>query len=113
MHNTKKSCIFIRLYFNYKDVIKMSDTRKLPGPGENKMGVMPIGKLLFTMAIPMVIAMLVATKGSAFAFGVVGVFGVISLVAILLFKPGRVKELDDKYRAAAGKVLDDVLVGRK
>ena len=30
-----------------------------PEPAENKMGVMPIGKLLFQMALPMIIAMLV------------------------------------------------------
>ena len=39
--------------------------------------------------------------------------GVISLVMMLLFKPARVKKYDDKYRAAAGKPLDDALVGRK
>lgn len=33
--------------------------QKLPGPGENKMGVMPVGKLLLTMAAPMILSMLV------------------------------------------------------
>ncbi len=33
--------------------------RNPPLSGENKMGTMPIGKLLFTMALPMIIAMLV------------------------------------------------------
>ena len=33
--------------------------KKLPEPGENKMGVMPVGKLLFSMAIPMILSMLV------------------------------------------------------
>ena len=37
----------------------MSENRKLPQPGENKMGVMPVGKLLVTMALPMIISMLV------------------------------------------------------
>ena len=37
----------------------MSNERKLPQPGENKMGVMPIGKLLLTMAAPMILSMLV------------------------------------------------------
>ena len=32
---------------------------------------------------------------------------------LLLFKPARIKKYDDKYRAAAGKELDDALVGRK
>ena len=39
--------------------------------------------------------------------------GVVSLIMLLLFKPARVKKYDDKYRAAAGKPLDDALVGRK
>jgi len=37
----------------------MSEAKKLPLPGDNKMGTQPIGKLLFTMALPMIISMLV------------------------------------------------------
>lgn len=37
----------------------MSEGRKLPGMGENKMGVMPVGRLLFSMALPMILSMLV------------------------------------------------------
>ncbi|MBO5953168.1 MAG: MATE family efflux transporter [Oscillospiraceae bacterium] len=37
----------------------MSDERRLPAAGENKMGVMPVGKLLANMAIPMILSMLV------------------------------------------------------
>ena len=37
----------------------MREARKLPNMAENKMGTMPIGKLLFTMALPMIISMLV------------------------------------------------------
>ena len=37
----------------------MSEERKLPGRGENKLGVRPVGKLLFTMALPMIISMMV------------------------------------------------------
>jgi len=37
----------------------MPKEKKLPNPQENKMGIMPVGKLLFTMALPMIIAMLV------------------------------------------------------
>ena len=32
---------------------------------------------------------------------------------MLIHKPSHIKEMDDKYRAAAGKPLDDELVGRK
>lgn len=37
----------------------MQEGRKLPHPSENKMGTMPIGKLLASMSIPMMISMLV------------------------------------------------------
>jgi len=37
----------------------MSEGRKLPIPKDNKMGTQPVGKLLFTMALPMIISMLV------------------------------------------------------
>ena len=37
----------------------MSEPKKLPRPADNKMGTQPIGKLLFTMALPMIISMLV------------------------------------------------------
>ena len=37
----------------------MRQEKQLPNPKENKMGTMPIGKLLFNMALPMIIAMLV------------------------------------------------------
>ena len=37
----------------------MSSTPHLPDPRENKMGIMPVGKLLFTMAAPMILSMLV------------------------------------------------------
>ena len=36
----------------------MENQRKLPA-GANKMGTMPLGKLLFNMALPMIIAMIV------------------------------------------------------
>ncbi len=37
----------------------MQEGRKLPDPGSNKMGTMPVGKLLYTMALPMILSMLV------------------------------------------------------
>ena len=46
-------------------------------------------------------------------FAITAVVAVICLVMILCFKPAKVKAADDKYRAAAGKPLDDALVGRK
>ena len=37
----------------------MSDERKIPNLRENKMRTMPLGKLLFNMALPLVLSMLV------------------------------------------------------
>ena len=37
----------------------MSNEKKLPDPQENKMGIMPVGKLLVNMATPMIISMIV------------------------------------------------------
>ena len=37
----------------------MDPQKKLPDPGENKMRTMPVGKLLFSMALPLVMSMLV------------------------------------------------------
>jgi MFS family permease len=63
---------------------------------------------------PTIVAALIATAlGTQAVFIVVGIAAIISIICCLLFKPARVKAYDDKYRAAAGKPLDDVLVGRK
>ena len=76
----------------------------------------PIGSMI-SSASPVVIAALLfgATgyKGHAGAFGLVACCGVVALVVMLLFKPDHIKKMDDQYRAAAGKPLDDALVGRK
>ena len=62
---------------------------------------------------PMMFAMTIAMISVKAPFIITAVIAVISLVCILCFKPSNVKAVDDKYRAAAGKELDDVLVGRK
>ena len=82
--------------------------------------VNPLANLMNNLA-PLVIAGLMFMNaaqthgqpqaGPAFVF--LAIAGVISLVLLFLFKPARVKKYDDKYRAAAGKPLDDALVGRK
>jgi MFS transporter, OFA family, oxalate/formate antiporter len=77
--------------------------------------VNPIANLIQAFG-PMVIAILLFSKGTAdpaAPFIFVGICGAISLVLLFLFKASNVKESDDKYRKAAGKTLDDVLVGRK
>jgi len=76
----------------------------------------PIGSMI-SSASPVVIAALLfgpnGYKGHAGAFTLVAVCGVIALVVMLLYKPEHIRSLDDKYRAEAGKPLDDALVGRK
>lgn len=76
----------------------------------------PIGSAI-SSASPAIIAGLLfgATgyKGHAGAFTFVLVCGVIALILMLIYKPASIKALDDKYRAKAGKPLDDALVGRK
>ncbi len=76
----------------------------------------PIGSAI-SSAAPMVVAGLLfgATgyKGHGGLFILVGVCGVVALVCMLLFSPKHIKKTDDAYRAAAGKPLDDALVGRK
>ena len=37
----------------------MQEGRKIPETGENKMGIMPVSRLLITMAVPMILSMLV------------------------------------------------------
>jgi len=76
----------------------------------------PIGSAI-SSASPVVIAGLLfgATgyKGHGGAFAFVLIFGIVALVLMLAFNPKSIKARDDKYRAKAGKPLDDALVGRK
>ena len=75
--------------------------------------VNPVANLINAFG-PTIVAALIASKlGVTGVFMVTGIAAVISIICCLLFKPARVKAYDDKYRAAAGKPLDDVLVGRK
>ena len=73
--------------------------------------VNPIANIIQALG-PMMVAFTIA-KSVNTPFMVTAIIAVISLVMILCFKPANVKKTDDKYRAAAGKELDDVLVGRK
>lgn len=77
----------------------------------------PIGSMI-SSASPVVIAAMLfgadgSYKGHGGVFLLVGVCGIVALVVMLLYKPEHIRELDDKYRTAAGKPLDDALVGRK
>lgn len=68
----------------------------------------------FNAVGPMIVVMLLySALGYRMVFIATAIGGVVSLILILLFKPSRVKELDDKYRKTAGKPLDDALAGRR
>ena len=79
--------------------------------------VNPIANIIQS-AGPMMVAMTIGIgmgkgMGVTLPFWITAVIAVISLILILCFKPAKVKETDDKYRAKAGKPLDDALAGRK
>ena len=75
--------------------------------------VNPVANILASSG-PMVIARLMATSmGYNAIFLTTAIIAVISLVLTFLFSPAHIKSMDDSYRAAAGKPLDDVLAGRK
>lgn len=75
--------------------------------------VNPVANILASSG-PFVIARLMATKmGYNAIFLATAIIAVICIVLASLFSAKHVKETDDKYRAAAGKPLDDALVGRK
>lgn len=75
--------------------------------------VNPIANI-FNAVAPTIIAMLIASS-----LKVTGVFlflliaGIVAVVLMLVFNGAHVKAVDDKYRQAAGKPLDDALAGRK
>ena len=74
--------------------------------------VNPLASLIQSFS-PAVVALILFSLGYQYDFTLVGVLGVASLIMLLIFKPSMVKNKDDKLRAAAGKPLDDALVGRK
>lgn len=53
------------------------------------------------------------TQSYVAVFTLVLVLGILSVILVLCFSADHVKEKDDAYRKAAGKTLDDALVGRK
>lgn len=77
--------------------------------------VNPVASLLSAFG-PTIVAILLFGKGmpdvkAPFLFVLIA--GVVGFLLTAMFRPAKVKEIDDKYRTAAGKPLDDVLVGRK
>ena len=75
--------------------------------------VNPIANLICAIG-PMMIGMIMGMTGTyTMIFTVCAIVGVVSLILMALFSAAHVKEKDDAYRKAAGKQLDDALVGRK
>ncbi len=80
--------------------------------------VNPISNIFNALA-PTITASILYSTGGGQGVNVPGVFimiliaGVVGVVAMLIFSGAHVKKVDDKYREAAGKPLDDALVGRK
>ena len=75
--------------------------------------VNPVANILNAMGPSVAAFLLASLLGPTALFIVIGIAGVLGFVLCALFKPMRVKKYDDSYRAAAGKPLDDALVGRK
>ena len=73
--------------------------------------VNPIANVLQCIG-PTVIAVTFG-MGVTVPFWVTAGIAAVSIVLAFLFQPIKVKEADDKYRKAAGKPLDNALVGRK
>ena len=78
--------------------------------------VNPIANILQCVG-PTMVAMTIGIgfangMGVTLPFWITAAIAVVSLIMILCFKPANVKAADDKYRAAAGKPLDDALAGR-
>lgn len=113
--------IFIALYMgassNFSVSVSAQYWRREDFPGV--FGVINPISNIFEAAGPTIIIVLIGTGGASTLIGVRSVFifltiiGVIGVVLMCLFSKNHIKKLDDKYRAAAGKPLDDALADRK
>ncbi|MBQ1414454.1 MAG: MFS transporter, partial [Lachnospiraceae bacterium] len=74
--------------------------------------VNPIANLVNSLG-PMLVAIIMIAAGYNHIFTLTLVLGVISVILLCLVSPAHIKAKDDRYREAAGKPLDDALVGRK
>ena len=73
----------------------------------------PVVNVFSAFGPSLVALLMVSSFGYRAIFICSAVMGVISMILLLSFKPSHVKVIDDKYRLAAGKPIDDALVGRK
>ena len=73
----------------------------------------PISNIFNAAAPVIVVALITSALAVAGVFGFLLVIGVIGTVLMIIFSAKHVKAVDDKYREAAGKELNDELEGRK
>ncbi|MBR2561103.1 MAG: MFS transporter, partial [Eubacterium sp.] len=74
--------------------------------------VNPIANLINSFG-PMVVAIVMIALGYNRIFTMSLILGIISIILLAMVSPAHIKAKDDAYRSAAGKPLDDALVGRK
>ncbi len=74
--------------------------------------VNPIANIINSFG-PMIVAIVMIALGYNRIFTMSLILGIISIILLILASPAHIKAKDDEYRKAAGKPLDDALVGRK
>ena len=74
--------------------------------------VNPIANILSSLG-PMIIAIVMISMGYNRIFTMTTILAIVAIILLCLVSPAHIKEKDDAYRKAAGKPLDDALVGRK
>ncbi len=72
-----------------------------------------IGPVIFGVIIGKALAANDLVGGVRTLFTIACGLGVVSTILLLLFRPARIEKKDRKLREAAGKTIDDALVGRK
>lgn len=72
----------------------------------------PVANILQAIG-PACMAIAITLKGPVGIFILVTISGVVSVICMLVFKPKRIKKVDDKLRMAAGKELTDELSDRR
>lgn len=75
--------------------------------------VNPVANIFNAIAPTIVAALIFSVLGVTAVFIFLGVAGIVGLILMIAFSNGHIKTVDDKYRKAAGKPLDNALLGRK
>ena len=71
----------------------------------------PISNILQAIG-PACMAIAITARGPKGIFTLITIAGCISVLFSLVFSPKRIRKVDDKLRAAAGKKLDDALADK-